>query len=147
MAKNLDVQINSADFLDSIRPELPAPTPETRSLGKAAVQPEVTAEKRKSSRNDSRRKNAGKTEYVIPPIESEGDYLDLFIRGAETAARSGKMAYVRKEYHERIMRITRIIGKDKLTLSGYIDHVLTQHFLQCEDVIKKLYDKNYEDIF
>lgn len=147
MAKNLDVQINSADFLDSIRPELPAPTPETRSLGKAAVQPEVTAEKRKSSRNDSRRKNAGTTEYVILPIESEGDYLDLFIRGAETAARSGKMAYVRKEYHERIMRITRVIGKDKLTLSGYIDHVLTQHFLQCEDVIKKLYDKNYEDIF
>lgn len=78
---------------------------------------------------------------------NEDDYLDLFIQGAETAARSGKMAYVRKEYHERIMRITRVIGKDKLTLSGYIDHVLTQHFLQCEDVIKKLYDKNYEDIF
>lgn len=86
MAKNLDVQIDSADFLDSIRPELPATTPETRSLRKAAVQPEVTAEKRKSSRNDSRKKNAGKTVCVIPPIENEDDYLDLFIQGAETAA-------------------------------------------------------------
>ena len=45
------------------------------------------------------------------------------------------------------MRITRGIGKDKLTLSAYLDHVLTQHFLQCVDVIKKLYDKNYEDVF
>ena len=26
-------------------------------------------------------------------------------------------------------------------------YVLTQHFLQCGDVIKKLYDKNYEDVF
>ena len=57
------------------------------------------------------------------------------------------MAYVRREYHDRIMRITRVIGKDKLTLSAYLDHVLTQHFLQCGDVIKKLYDKNYEDVF
>lgn len=85
MAKNLDVQIDSADFLDSIRPELPATTPETRSLRKAAVQPEVTAERRKASRSDSRKKVVAKTVSVIPPIESEEDYLDLFIQGAETA--------------------------------------------------------------
>ena len=78
---------------------------------------------------------------------SEKDYERLFIRDPEVKAREGKMAYVRPEYHERIMRITRVIGKDKLTLSGYLDHVLTQHFLQCENVIKKLYDKNYEDVF
>ncbi len=49
------------------------------------------------------------------------------------------MAYVRPEYHERIMRITRVIGHDRLTLSAYIDHVLTHHFNQCEDAIKSLY--------
>ena len=70
---------------------------------------------------------------------SEKDYERLFIRDPEVKAREGKMAYVRPEYHERIMRITRVIGHDRLTLSAYIDHVLTHHFNQCEDAIKSLY--------
>lgn len=41
---------------------------------------------------------------------SEKDYERLFIRDPEVKAREGKMAYVRPEYHERIMRITRVIG-------------------------------------
>ena len=145
MAKNLDVQIDTASFLDSIRPEMP---PSATRVEKAETPPVLTdspADRKKAARNESRRKTSSAS--VIPPIENEEDYLDMFIKGAETAARSGKMAYVRKEYHDRIMRITRGIGKDKLTLSGYLDHVLTQHFLQCGDVIKKLYDKNYEDVF
>ena len=34
---------------------------------------------------------------------SEKDYERLFIRDPEVKAREGKMAYVRPEYHERIM--------------------------------------------
>ncbi len=49
---------------------------------------------------------------------SEKDYERLFIRDPEVKAREGKMAYVRPEYHERIMRITRVIGHDRLTLSA-----------------------------
>ena len=67
---------------------------------------------------------------------SEKDYERLFIRDPDVKAREGKMAYVRPEYHERIMRITSVIGHDRLTLSAYIDHVLTHHFNQCEDAIK-----------
>lgn len=145
MAKNLDVQIDTASFLDSIRPEMPpSATPPERSET-FSVPTDNRADKKKAAKNENRRK--AQSALIIPPIENEEDYLDIFIKGAETAARSGKMAYVRKEYHDRIMRITRVIGKNKLTLSGYLDHVLTQHFLQCEDVIKKLYDKNYEDVF
>ena len=88
-----------------------------------------------------------KSSITVNSVCSAQDYRRLFIREPEVKARAGKMAYVRREYHDRIMRITRVIGKDKLTLSGYLDHVLTQHFLQCGDVIKKLYDKNYEDVF
>ena len=63
---------------------------------------------------------------------------------------SGKCSekdYERLEYHERIMRITRVIGHDRLTLSAYIDHVLTHHFNQCEDAIKSLYARNYNSVF
>lgn len=145
MAKNLDVQIDTASFLESIRPEMPpsASCKEKRETAPASTGREE--ERTKAVKNEKRRKPP--TASVIPPIENEEDYLEMFIKGAETAARSGKMAYVRREYHDRIMRITRVIGKNRLTLSGYLDHVLTQHFLQCENVIKKLYDKNYEDVF
>lgn len=145
MAKNLDVQIDTASFLDSIRPEMPPAAAPAEKVETASTPTDSPAEKKKTARNENRRKAVAAS--VIPPIENEEDYLEMFIKGAETAARSGKMAYVRREYHDRIMRITRVIGKDKLTLSGYLDHVLTQHFLQCGDVIKKLYDKNYEDVF
>lgn len=145
MAKNLDVQIDTASFLESIRPEMPPSAAPVEKVGTPPAPADYPAEKKKAARNENRRKAANA--FVIPPIENEEDYLEIFIKGAETAARSGKMAYVRREYHDRIMRITRVIGKDKLTLSGYLDHVLTQHFLQCGDVIKRLYDKNYEDVF
>ena len=78
---------------------------------------------------------------------SEKDYERLFIRDPEVKAREGKMAYVRPEYHDRIMRITRVIGHDRLSLSAYIDHVLTHHFNQCEEAIKSLYARNYNSVF
>ena len=89
---------------------------------------------------------------ILSPIPVNGkcgekDYLRLFIREPEVKAREGKMAYVRPEYHDRIMRITRVIGHDRLSLSAYIDHVLAHHFKQCEDAIKSLYAQNYNSVF
>lgn len=58
---------------------------------------------------------------ILSPIPVNGkcgekDYLRLFIREPEVKAREGKMAYVRPEFHDRIMRITRVIGHDRLSL-------------------------------
>ena len=55
--------------------------------------------------------------------------------------------WVFKTFVAVIMRITRVIGHDRLTLSAYIDHVLTHHFNQCEDAIKSLYARNYNSVF
>ena len=76
----------------------------------------------------------------------EQEYMAAFIRPSESPARNGKMAYIRQEYHERIMRITHVIGNGKLSLSAYIDHVLTQHFAENEEVSRSLYKKNYDNI-
>ena len=54
---------------------------------------------------------------------------------------------VRRTMNDRIMRITRVIGHDRLSLSAYIDHVLTHHFNQCEEAIKSLYAQNYDAVF
>ena len=145
MAKNLDVQIDTASFLESIRPEIPPSASGGEKRETAPAPTDSPAEKKKAARNENRRKPSATS--VIPPLENEEDYLEMFIKGAETAARSGKMAYVRREYHDRIMRITRVIGHDRLSLSAYIDHVLTHHFNQCEEAIKSLYARNYDAVF
>ena len=74
----------------------------------------------------------------------EKDYERLFIRESGMRARDGKMTYIRRDYHNRIRRIIRVIGHDRLSMSAYIDHVLTLHFGQSDEAIKSLYEKNYE---
>ena len=138
MAKKLDLDINTDSFLESIRPEMPPPS--TQKKEAEVAEPKQTASVTEKPKNGNKTAKA-----ELSSIEEE--YMNLFIREAEIAARTGKLTYVRQEYHDRIMRIVRVIGKNKLSLSAYIDHVLTQHFAVCEEAIRKLYKKNYEDVY
>lgn len=79
--------------------------------------------------------------------DQEELYIQLFIRDSDLSARSGKLIYVRKEYHDRIQRIIQVIGKNELSLFAYIDHVLTYHFEMYEEEIRKLYKKNYKEVY
>ena len=58
------------------------------------------------------------------PKSRETDYRSLFLKEAAIPARIGKTVYIRKEYHERIQLILRVIGKDEVSLFSYIDNVL-----------------------
>lgn len=141
MAKTLHVDVDASSIINSVRPDIPpAPIPEPPAALPKEVQQK---EKAKATPPPPKTKEVPRSKKS----ESEEEYLELFIREVEMAARSGKLVYVRKDYHDRILRIIRVIGKDKLSLFGYIDHVLTQHFDEYEDVIKKLYKKHYEDVY
>lgn len=72
----------------------------------------------------------------------EQEYPALFMKEATIPARMGKTVYVRKEFHERIQLILRIIGKDEVSLFSYIDNVLAHHLTMFEEEIKKLYTEN-----
>ena len=69
-------------------------------------------------------------------------YRSLFFKEAAIPARIGKTVYVRKEYHERIQLILRVIGKDEVSLFRYIYNVLAHHFNTFQEEIKKLYEQN-----
>lgn len=69
-------------------------------------------------------------------------YRSLFLKEADVPARIGKTVYVRKEYHERIQLILRVIGKDEVSLFSYIDNVLAYHFDMFQEDIKRLYEQN-----
>lgn len=144
MAKKLHVDVDAGSIINSVRPDIPpAPIP------KPPVPEELQQEEKPEEIKKVEPAPMPKTKEVSrsKKNESEEEYLELFIREVEMAARSGKLVYVRKEYHDRILRIIRVIGKDKLSLFGYIDHVLTQHFEEYEEVIKKLYKKHYEEVY
>jgi len=75
------------------------------------------------------------------------DYQNMFLKEAAIPARIGKTVYVRKEYHERIQRIVRVIGKDEVSLFSYIDNVLAHHFATFQGEITELYDECNKSIF
>lgn len=76
------------------------------------------------------------------------DYESLFIReAAGITAREGKTVYIRKEYHDRILKIVRVIGGNELSLFSYLDNVLEHHFAMFQEDITTLYNKKNEAIF
>jgi len=74
-------------------------------------------------------------------------YLSLFIRQTDSKARFGKHVPIRQEYHERIQKIVRVIGKDEISIFNYIDNVLSQHFEDFQEDIVKLYNEKNKNIF
>lgn len=70
------------------------------------------------------------------------NYRRRFLKESGIAARTGKTVYVRKEHHERIQLILRIIGKDEVSLFSYIDNVLAHHLDMFGEEIKELYNMN-----
>lgn len=140
MAKKLHIDMDADSIINSVRPEIPpAPIP----IPPAANPVEPQQEEKSAPTPPPKAKEITRNKKN----ESEDEYMELFIREAEMAARSGKLVYVRKDYHDRILRIIRVIGKDKLSLFGYIDHILTLHFDEYEEVIKKLYKRHYEEVY
>lgn len=54
---------------------------------------------------------------------------------------------VRREYHERIAKISVMLTGGKVSLSAYIDNVLAQHFEQYREEIEAAYAGKLENLF
>ena len=102
-----------------------------------SVEPEKTeVVQEESPREENKRKRS-----------KSPDYESLFIQEVGITARTGKSVYIRKDHHEKIMKIVQVIGKNQVSLFSYIDNVLSQHFATYQDEITELYNKNKEGIF
>ncbi|HYQ57618.1 MAG TPA: DUF3408 domain-containing protein [Draconibacterium sp.] len=98
------------------------------------------------------KQEAGKTKEKKPTTVAERKqknqtYDELFLCDSKTKARFGKNVPIRQEYHKRIQQITRVIGKDEISIYNYIDNVLTHHFDEFQAEIVKRYNENNEGIF
>ncbi|KAF5063915.1 hypothetical protein DSECCO2_289530 [anaerobic digester metagenome] len=94
-------------------------------------------------------------EEPVPPVREDTkrkknkvpDYESLFIQEVNITARTGKSVYIRKEHHDKIMKIVQVIGKNEVSLFSYIDNVLSHHLSTYQEEITELYNKNNESIF
>ncbi len=75
------------------------------------------------------------------------DYDATFLKGMDIPARYGKPVYVRREYHERIAKISMMLTGGKVSLSAYIDNVLAQHFDQYREEIEAAYAGKMDKLF
>jgi hypothetical protein len=94
-------------------------------------------------------KEIAKSQKSIPrkkQQKSDG-YTSMFIHQSESKARSGKLVPIRPEYHERILKIVRVIGNDEITIFNYIDNILSHHFNEYQEEITKIYHEKNKDIF
>jgi hypothetical protein len=73
------------------------------------------------------------------------DYESLFIRESSVTARLGKTVYIRKEFHDRILKIIQVIGGNEVSLFSYIDNVLTHHFDAFQEDISQAYKQQMKD--
>lgn len=76
----------------------------------------------------------------------EQDYETVFMREPRTVARAGKMVYIRREFHDTIQSVCRVIGRGDVSLSGYIDNVLAHHFDTYGAEITRLYNEKHKGI-
>lgn len=99
----------------------------------------------------------GKKETTVPAekvpdgkrrkAKQTADYDSTFLKGMDIPARYGKPVYVRREYHERIAKISMMLTGGKVSLSAYIDNVLAQHFEQYREEIEAAYAGKIENLF
>ncbi|SNR14439.1 DUF3408 domain-containing protein [Tenacibaculum jejuense] len=73
-------------------------------------------------------------------------YQEVFLQKSHLIARNGKAIYIRPEFHERLFRITRVIGENNMSISNYLDNILQHHFSEFETEIKKLFKDNFKPI-
>lgn len=68
-------------------------------------------------------------------------YVSTFLKKADRTVRKDKPVHISDEHCERIRSIIRATGKDKITLSDYIDNVLERYFEEHQDEITDLLEQ------
>ena len=80
-------------------------------------------------------------------LSLDESYGDHFLKTHSMTKRGDRSIYIRQEYHERLSRIVRDIGKDKIPLYAYLDNILEHHFEMFEKAITDDFNDKFKPIF
>lgn len=79
-------------------------------------------------------------------MDKQKQYLKSFIKPTDLTVREGKGVYIRSDYHNNINRIISIIADSKMTITDYLDNIITHHFELFEQEITDVFDRKYKPI-
>lgn len=141
MAKQEKVQVDE-DFMkqiisqglpvkQEIPPKIVSKEPDTPEIIQEAMEDPVRQPKEKPIREATRRKKS-----------TPADYQEIYFQKIELPDR--QPIYVSRSTHEKLMKIVRVIGERKATISSYVETIILHHFEQYQDEINELYRKTLE---
>lgn len=87
-----------------------------------------------------------KQKATINSQKDKNDFQEIFFQKNDFTARTGKTVSIRPKHHERLLRISRVIGENKVSISNYLDNILEHHFTEFEAQIKKEFKDKYKPI-
>jgi hypothetical protein len=145
MAKKLKIDSIDENFIiNSFRQDDTSISPEARS--REVPTEEIPIEEPQLS-TTTQVLEQGKEESAHRKKGNKPDYESLFICESSVTARQGKQVYIRKDYHDRILKIIQVIGKNEVSIASYIDNVLTHHFNTYQNEITESYNQHLKSVF
>jgi hypothetical protein len=116
--------------------EVPEPVPAT------SVAAESESVKETEVPHEEPKRRRGKTQA------EPQDYKSLFVKEvAGSKARVNKVVYIRKEHHDRILKVVQIIGKNEVSLFSFLDNLLEHHFSTWQGELTELYESSIDKSF
>ena len=85
-------------------------------------------------------------EKVRNSSSKKADYEETFLVNRFPSGRSGKVVYIRPEYHERLLRIVQLTREERTTLYSYIDNILEHHFREYGEDITDYFNEHFKPI-
>ena len=134
---NIDPDFIISSFKTNGKPSVPVPASTEAIQAVVSRQPVEKVETNKPETDTGMRKRKNNQE----------NYESLFIKETNLTARLGKSVYIRKEYHERILKIIQVIGENEVSLFSYLDNVLTHHFQTFQNDITEIYKQKNKGLF
>jgi len=100
-------------------------------------------------------KNKDKNKKVVAPGDVSGvttnnhraGYEKAFLHLRTLQKRGNKTICISLGYHERLTRITQVIGNDKIPLFAYLGNIPEHYFRMFEDEITKEFKEKYKALF
>lgn len=141
MAKQEKVQVDE-DFMkqiisqglpvkQEIPPKIVSKEPDKPEIIQEAMEEPVRQPEEKTIREATRRKKS-----------TPADYREIYFQKIELPDR--QPIYVSRSTHDKLMKIVRVIGERKATISSYVETIILHHFEQYQDEINELYRKTLE---
>ena len=142
MAKEKKPDFNAEEFIEQFR-ESAVPTYHRAPAKNASTEKEVSAQKTKKTTEVSERLHPELERLInLNLSDEEREYVVTFLtNNFQRVNQSGRPLVIRQEYIEMIEKV-RAFLRVKVSLAGYIDNVLTEHFSKQFTNIQGLFDKN-----